>query len=115
MDRQTVSQTLIKAFKQGDGQFVTHPVRYNSQSDRQTDGQSVIHSVRGLTVSSHREPFSFTTTPSVWRQRGDHPLSTGESGRHLGGQKDTARQPFIQSAVQPVGHPGRKADRPTVT
>ena len=40
-----------------------------------------------------------------------HSVSTGESGRHLGGQKDTVRQPFIQSVNHPVSQTPRQEDR----
>lgn len=81
-----------------------------------SDSQSVSHPFSQSSANVVRQAVLQPLSQSGDRKRVHHPLSTGESGRHLGGQKDTVRQPFIQSVNHPViRHPGRKTDRPTVT
>lgn len=64
---------------------------------------------------SDREPFSFATAQPTWDRKESvtRSVSTGESGRHLAGQKDTARQLFIQSVNRPVNQTPRQEDRQT--
>ena len=64
---------------------------------------------------SDREFHNHSASLETEKESVTHSVSTGESGRHLGGQKDTVRQPFIQSVNHPVNQTPRQEDRPTVT
>ena len=84
-------------------------VRYNSQSVSHPFSQSSANVVRQGAIQFCNHSASLEAEKeSVTRS-----VSTGESGRHLAGQKDTVRQLFIQSVNHPVNQTPRQEDRQT--
>lgn len=106
-DGQSVRGSQRCLNKETDNLLCNQLVRYNTQSVSHPFSQSSANVVRqGAIQFCNRSASLETEKESVTRS-----VSTGESGRHLAGQKDTARQLFIQSVNRPVNQTPRQEDR----